>query len=757
MTDAKAAVAASPKTTDLVSLVDQALADVPRRPFYHDAGDTLAGAVGRSMPSANALRRLLIELEVKPGARILHVGTGSGYAAAVLSRIAVKVFTVERVRELAELARARFAALGYENIVVREGNGFEGLADEAPFDAVLVSARGPSDLQALKRQLGIGGVLVGTRGKDRHRQTLYKLRRVNVQSCTKEDRGELDVAADVGDILIALGSASEDAVKIARDHARKTGARLEDELRSISVSDETDLYRALALDRGMRFSSADALLNEMDPRAFESIPKAFLRHSRFAPLRLEGEVAYIATSDPDVAAAEIKKALRTRHVNVCLVKPADLRRLWTSLDLAAYKQDGGNSKPVSETEGAELLQAVDDSLDNHYVELLDSMFFDAIAQRASDLHLERYSDQVVARIRVDGDLRELNGYRLTAEELVRLINVIKVKSNLDISERRLPQGGRTSVVAGGKKYDLRVQTQPCLYGEHAVIRFLPQESRLLGIEELGFSPEIAARYRRLLAHPAGLVLVVGPTGSGKSTTLYAGLGELAADKTRKVITVEDPIEYAVNGVQQAQVRPEVGFHFADAMRAFVREDPDVILVGEIRDKETALEAIRASQTGHLVLSTLHCNDAVDAIQRLFDLGMHPNSIASELLAIVAQQLAKRLCVRCRIAAAPEPEIVAEVFPDGVPEGFRCFSAPGCSHCNGAGTYGRVAVVEFLQVTSAVRSSIARQLPLDELRQSALGAGLMTMRDSALRHVNAGIIGLAELPHLLAAERLRPER
>ena len=282
-------------------------------------------------------------------------------------------------------------------------------------------------------------------------------------------------------------------------------------------------------------------------------------------------------------------------------------------------------------------------------------------------------------------------------------------------------------------------------GEHVVIRLLPQSGHALTLKDLGLSPGLTRQYRRLLDNPSGLVLIVGPTGSGKTTTLSAGLQELADDGTRKVITVEDPIEYAIDNIQQTRVRNNIGFTFADAMRSFVRQDPDVILVGEIRDGETALEAVRASQTGHLVLSTLHCNDSVDAIQRLFDLGLHRNSLASELLAIMAQRLAKRICPDCKVPAEPDPQILRELFPQQVPDNFRCFVGQGCPQCNGRGTRGRTAVVEFLQINGELRDVISRQPPLGELRWRALDAGLVTMRDSALELVLQGVIPLSELP------------
>jgi type IV pilus assembly protein PilB len=335
--------------------------------------------------------------------------------------------------------------------------------------------------------------------------------------------------------------------------------------------------------------------------------------------------------------------------------------------------------------------------------------------------------------------------------------VIKVRAGLDIAEHRLPQGGRFVTRSGNQVFDIRTQTQPCLHGEHVVMRLLPQDTKLVGINELGFPPEIAKIYRRLLDSPGGLVLVVGPTGSGKSTTLYAGLQVLAADPSRKVITVEDPIEYALDGIQQTQVRPEIGFEFANAMRAFVREDPDVILVGEIRDGETALEALRASQTGHLVLSTLHCNDTVDAVQRLVDLGMHPNSIASELLAVFSQRLARRICEGCRAPAEPNESLAAEIFPHGIPADMRFFKGKGCDHCRGSGCYGRIAAIEYLPASPALRLAISRRATVDELRGHALTAGLLPLREHALMLVREGIIPLEELKMMLPPERLAPER
>jgi type IV pilus assembly protein PilB len=444
-------------------------------------------------------------------------------------------------------------------------------------------------------------------------------------------------------------------------------------------------------------------------------------------------------------------------VDKLLVTSQDFRRLWSVLNISG--KSGGYVQPPLQSlanEHDEFSGELDNQVSPYLVAIYEAILYDAVSEKASDVHLEVYQQRVRIRLRVDGDLYDLQHYQLTPAELAGVVNVLKTRAQLDISEHRLPQGGRSRLKVGDTSYDLRVQTQPSLHGEHAVIRLLPQSGHALTLKQLGMLPGITKQYRRLLDNPSGLVLIVGPTGSGKTTTLSAGLQELADDGRRKVITVEDPIEYAIDNIQQTHVRSSIGFGFADAMRSFVRQDPDVILVGEIRDAETALESVRASQTGHLVLSTLHCNDAVDAIQRLFDLGLHHNSLASELLAVMAQQLAKRICSHCREPAEPDPAILAELFPEQVPDNFHCFVGKGCPQCSGRGTKGRIAVVEFLQVNSELRDVISRRPPLGELRWRALDAGLVTMRDSALELVLQGVIPLSELPRILPEERLAPE-
>ncbi len=520
--------------------------------------------------------------------------------------------------------------------------------------------------------------------------------------------------------------------------------------------DEGDLYRHLALQRGLKPGSFEELYRSIDLETVNQAPRAFLTHNELIPLCIADGKLIVATSNPACNLEELTGVFHTRDTEAYLVTPTDYRRFWSAVDI------GFDEGKMPELEAAEAGASIDllqrgEELDAHLVAIFEAVLLDAMGERASDIHFERYGERVRIRVRVDGELHDIDRYRLTPTELMGLINIIKVRANLDIAERRLPQGGRHSVRVGNQGVDLRVQTQPTLYGEHAVIRLLPHRTELMHIEQIGFPEEICDRYRRLLKSPAGLVLVVGPTGSGKSTTLYAGLQELANVTSRKVLTIEDPIEYSLANVQQSQVRPEINFNFSDAMRVFVRQDPDVILVGEIRDSETALEALRASQTGHLVLSTLHSNDSIDAIQRMRDLDMLPNSIASELLAIIAQRLAKRICTECRVEVEPAPEILRELFWDSTaPADFRCYEGKGCQRCSNRGTQGRVGVVEILSVTRPIRQAISNSVAVDELRQVALSSGFEPMRRHALQLVTEGIIPMSELPRILPPDKMAEE-
>jgi type IV pilus assembly protein PilB len=737
--------------------LEQAINEVDRRDFVNCEQEGLV--VGRSIPSAETLRKIFSVLRLPPDPKILQIGVGLGYASAVLAHVARQVIGIEKVTSLANAATDKLSSLNLANVVIHQGDGCDGAPQEAPFDIIVVTTPNIEDKSVLLNQLTSRGQMICVEYADSSLLKLVKYTGDGHHNYKRSEHGYLDFVQNKDEILIELGFINNDILAEAKLRAKADNTLIIDEVRRLTNVDDMDLYRSLAKQYGMELGNVENLLKWIDPKIFNSFSQAFLDHHHLIPLYTERNVLKVATSNPNASMVEIQRVFPEHKIETILVTPTDFRRLWSATDLCLQAQTSPEKISLESLEP----KKDDDLLGNHkpevgahLISLFEALLLDAVAERASDIHLEQYNNIVRVRLRIDGEMQDISHYDISPNELRGLINVIKLRAELNIAERRLPQGGRSRLRVGNSLFDLRVQVQPSLHSEHVVIRLLPQNSELISIEKLGLSPAIAENYKRLLKNPAGLVLVVGPTGSGKSTTLYSGLQLLAADGTRKVITVEDPIEYSINNIQQTRVRPDIGFSFADAMRSFVRQDPDVILVGEIRDHETSLEAIRASQTGHVVLSTLHSNDAVDAMQRLYDLGVNPNSLASELLAIIAQRLAKKICTHCREQAEPDAKILQEIFPNGTPDSFHAYIGKGCKQCNDAGTHGRVAVVEYLHINPELRNAISRNIPVSELRKLALDCGLITMRDSALDHVIQGNIPLSELPRILPEERMAPE-
>jgi len=739
------------------NFVEQALRRIERKHFVFSQLSTMI--VGHSIPTEAIARQILKAINAEKIRNILIVGAGAGYIPALCSDFAEQVIAVDKIPSLLESAKQRITLLGIKNVKMLVGDGSRMHFNEAPFDTIIVCTPGISDKSSLLQQLAREGELISFEKAGNGLIELRKTLRDGKNHLFEQHVAFLDFSTSKTDILIETGLINDDMLQLAKVKSRQKKTLLINELRKLASVDDNELYRSLAEKNKINLGDIDLLLKKSQSAFFESCSRAFLDHNHLIPVYAEGKKLYVVSNDPDATLQDIQQMFPAYTLEKMLVTPTDFHRLWSTLDLSRESKRKKIEIAASEKslDEQDLLEKSPMNIDAHLIAMFEAMLLDAVGERASDIHLEQYSGRVRVRLRIDGDLIDLEHYQLTVTELKGLINVIKLRADLNIAEKRLPQGGRSRLKVGGSLYNLRVQVQPSLHGEHVIIRLLPESNANISIEKLGLSKSAAAQYRRLIDNPQGLVLVVGPTGCGKSTTLYAGLQVLAADTSRKVITIEDPIEYSIENIQQARIRPEIGFNFADAMRSFVRQDPDVIFVGEIRDEETALEAVRASQTGHLVLSTLHCNDAVDSLQRIYDLGIHPNSIASELLAVISQRLAKRICSHCKQEVLPEAEIIEELFPEGMPEDFHCYKGSGCEHCDGLGTRGRVAVAEFLLVKPEIRIAISKQPPILELRRLALDNGLSTMRDSALEHVLAGNISLSELPRILPEERMAPER
>jgi len=390
---------------------------------------------------------------------------------------------------------------------------------------------------------------------------------------------------------------------------------------------------------------------------------------------------------------------------------------------------------------ADLLDSQDDA---PVIRLINGLIAEAARQGASDVHIEPFDATLQVRLRVDGVMREV--LSLPSRLAPLLVSRVKVMARLDIAEKRIPQDGRISLTLGSKALDVRVSTLPARGGERVVMRLLDKDQTLLGLDDLGMQPDVLAAMRDAMAQPNGIVLVTGPTGSGKTTTLYAGLC-LLNDGSRNILTVEDPVEYAIQGVGQTQVNAKVGMTFAAGLRAILRQDPDVVMVGEIRDGETAQIAVQASLTGHLVLSTVHTNDAVGAITRLRDMGVEPFLLASTLRLIVAQRLVRRLCDACKAQRAPDPAS-DRLFGSSPPSAL--FRSVGCALCSHTGFVGRVAIYEAVRVDETLRSMISQQAEDAALARAAF-AGASDLRAAARRCVASGMTTVEEALRVIRQE------
>jgi general secretion pathway protein E len=464
------------------------------------------------------------------------------------------------------------------------------------------------------------------------------------------------------------------------------------------------------------------------------VPYGFARTHQVLVTGLSGDAieVWVGEKTPVQALAELSRTLPYRLVTVR--KPE--AELASAISRAYAQQEGSAAAVVDEVESdldlSRLMQdlpKIEDLLETEddapIIRMINALLTQASRDGASDIHIEAFDTYSTVRFRVDGTLRDV--VRPRRELHAALISRIKILAQLDIAEKRLPQDGRIALRIGGRPIDVRVSTLPTGHGERAVLRLLDKEAGRLDLAKLGMSQPTLTVFDRLVHQPHGIVLVTGPTGSGKTTTLYAALARLDS-ATTNILTVEDPIEYDLEGIGQTQVNAKIDMTFAKALRSILRQDPDVIMIGEIRDLETAQIAVQASLTGHLVLATLHTNDAVSAITRLIDMGVEPFLLSSSLLGVAAQRLVRKLCPQCR-------------QPDPVTRGWR---AVGCLACNRSGFQGRTGVYELLAVDDAIRALIHRSASEAEIRAVAAANGMTNMREDGKRWVEAGVTSLDEV-------------
>ena len=483
----------------------------------------------------------------------------------------------------------------------------------------------------------------------------------------------------------------------------------------------------------------------------QTLAYAFAKKHGVILLALD-EVAQVGLREGADSAAliETRRALRRPLQILPLSRPEFEQRLsqaYGSAGLSAADDSldesvGLDSLAENLPATADLLDVVDDA---PIIRLINGLIAEAVRQGASDIHIEPFETALVVRLRVDGILKEV--LSLSHRLAPLLVSRVKVMARLDIAEKRIPQDGRISLTLGGRSLDVRVSTLPARAGERLVMRILHQDQAALGLEELGFSARALEVYRNGLREPNGIVLVTGPTGSGKTTSLYAGLSMLN-DATRNILTIEDPVEYAIKGLGQTQVNTKVGMTFAAGLRAILRQDPDIVMVGEIRDGETAQIAVQASLTGHLVLSTVHTNNAAGAITRLRDMGVEPFLLAATIRVVIAQRLVRRLCPVCRRA---EPADAAAASLAGVPVGHPLYRTVGCDECGHSGFAGRIGVYEAIRIDDRIRRLISEMADEDAISAVAFERG-GTLAQEVHRYVAEGLTTVEEAIRVTRQEK-----
>ncbi len=488
----------------------------------------------------------------------------------------------------------------------------------------------------------------------------------------------------------------------------------------------------------------------IEPLPFEFPPGVaeFFKNARMVPLKIEQRDLQVATTDPlDIArlhAVEVATGLRIKPV---LAKEKDISARVEALFGSATQGDTAAAAGAREIEGAvdeeDVAHLRDMASEVPVIRLVNQMLLRALESRASDVHIEPFENQLKVRYRVDGILHEVEPPPRQLKAAV--ISRLKVLAQLNIAERRLPQDGRIKVRLAGKDVDLRIATVPTLYGESVVIRLLERGQIFTELDALGFPHAILQQFNEMISKPHGMILVTGPTGSGKTTTLYGALQKIN-DPGKKIITIEDPVEYQLSGVNQIHVKPQIGLTFANGLRSIVRQDPDVIMVGEIRDSETAEIAVQAALTGHLVFSTLHTNDAAGAVSRLLEMGVQDYLLSSSLLGVLAQRLVRRLCLSCRRetpfsgVVTSEPELKLQ---KGEPL-RSVWEAVGCDACSGTGYLGRLGIFELLSATPEICKIIVQRADAGTIRNAAMQQGMRLLRDDGWDKVRRGITTLAEV-------------
>lgn len=564
-----------------------------------------------------------------------------------------------------------------------------------------------------------------------------------------QTRKEPATRRKLGELLVETGLLAKDKLVEALETQKESGKRLGEMLIDMGLISEEEMAFALAMQ--LRIPYVDLSQHEVQGGIIEAIPEEVSRKFSCVPIALKNNILDVAMADPlDLNMMKDLQFITGYNIQPAISTPSQIMELL----MKHYHPEKTIGEVADEFGGEELMEfmpekevdeeEVDDlrdMKDSPFVKMVDLIIRNAIKKGASDVHIEAQENQVRVRNRVDGVLQD--SIKLPKWTQPIIISRIKVLGGMDIAEKRLPQDGRIRVRAKNVSVDLRVSTLPTYYGEKAVIRILNKEESFLSVEDLGFGPKSLEAINNFISQPQGMILITGPTGSGKTSTLYACLKRVMSDEVN-IVTVEDPVEYELSGINQVQIHEKVGLTFPYVLRSILRQDPNVIMVGEIRDEETAEIALQASLTGHLVLSTLHTNDAPAAITRLVDIGMPPYMIASSVIGIVAQRLVRKICPDCKEEYVPSTDLLSRMGLDKRELPFTFYRGTGCSTCGNVGYKGRTVIEEVMIMGRQIRDLVQTGASDDKLREAAMATGMTTLGISGLQKIEEGITSLDEV-------------
>ncbi|MFA5090853.1 MAG: type II secretion system ATPase GspE [Candidatus Omnitrophota bacterium] len=543
------------------------------------------------------------------------------------------------------------------------------------------------------------------------------------------------------DLLVNKGIITRQQLDKAKEESVKSGLTLEKTLENMRVISEVEIAKALAEAMGIPFIDLDNYL--IDPEVIKLIPEAIAKKFKVAPLFQVGDSLTVAMVNPQdvLAIDEVRMVSKIGAIDQVLATPDMIQRVIDRYYAAMGNVEeivGGLEKDKTEDKfrAEKNLEVIAD--DPPVIKLVSLLIIQAVKDRASDIHIEPSEQRLLVRYRIDGILQEVNSLPKKLQGAV--ISRIKVLAKLDIAESRKPQDGRICLRLENRDLDIRVSTFPTMHGENVVMRLLDKSSVLLGLRQLGFSEEQYSVFEKFIRRPNGIIMVTGPTGSGKTTTLYAALSSINSTE-KNIITLEDPVEYELPLIRQTAVNPKAGITFANGLRSILRQDPDIIMVGEVRDKETADMAIQASLTGHLVFSTLHTNDAPSALTRLIDMGVEPFLISSSVIGILAQRLVRVICDNCKERYKPVAGVLKDLGLVGDKEFYR---GRGCNRCRDTGFMGRIGIFELLIINEEIRKMVDAKKSADEIEKKGIELGMKTLRQDGLDKAARGITTLDEV-------------